>query len=40
VLDLPLESREPLCLESDSRKRCDLVELFKGDNDLAQENKN
>jgi hypothetical protein len=40
VIDIPLNSTKPLCLESDSRKRIDLVELFSGDPDVAQQNKN
>jgi len=36
---LPLESKKPLCLLSDSRFRNDLQELLNGNNDQAQENK-
>ena len=36
IRDLPLEQ----CLESEARKRSDLRELFAGNNELAQENKN
>jgi hypothetical protein len=39
LLDLPLTSKEPLCLHSDSRNRIDLVELYAGNTDVAQENK-
>ena len=38
-LPLPLESLEPLCLQSDSRHRSDLQELHAGNTDTAQENK-
>ena len=37
--DLPLESKDPLCLDSDSRRRCDLSELLNGNVDVAQSNK-
>lgn len=33
--DIPLDSKEPLCLQSDSRNRCDLRELFHGNVDVA-----
>ena len=33
--DLPTDSKEPLCLHSDSRNRIDLVELFAGNVDVA-----
>lgn len=39
VIDLPVDHSEPVCLESDSRKRIDLVELFRGNVEVAQENK-
>ena len=39
LIDLPLGSQDPYCLVSDSRKRIDLTELFKGNSEVAQENK-
>lgn len=33
--DIPLDSKEPLCLQSDSRNRCDLNELLNGNIDVA-----
>lgn len=33
--DLPLDSKEPLCLPSDSRRRIDLTELFNGNVEVA-----
>jgi len=36
---VPLESKRPLCLQSDSRFRNDLQELFNGNNEQAQDNK-
>ena len=38
-VDLPLDSKEPLCLSSDSRNRPDLSELSNGNLDVAQNNK-
>ena len=35
--DVPIENK--YCLESESRKRIDLVELLAGNQDLAQDNK-
>lgn len=35
VIDLPVDHSEPVCLESDSRKRIDLVELFRGNVEVA-----
>lgn len=35
ITDLPLEQ----CLDSEARKRCDLRELYAGNDDLAQDNK-
>ena len=40
LVDVPLRNQSPFCLESDARNRIDLVELFDGNNDVAQENKN
>lgn len=37
--DLPLDSREPICLQSDSRRRIDLTELLNGNVEVAQHNK-
>ena len=36
---LPLENKYPLCLQSDSRNRPDLSELYLGNTEAAQDNK-
>jgi hypothetical protein len=39
LTDLAVESKDPVCLSSESRKRSDLSELFIGNIEIAQENK-
>ena len=36
---VPLDTDSKYCLQSDSRNRIDLVELFKGNDQVAQDNK-
>jgi len=38
--DLPRDSKDPICLTSDSRNRADLTELDAGRVEQAQTNKN